>query len=74
MRDKVIKHLIEACTNECKKQKTLIQIEEWIIDPVIYKVVDKIKPYIIGATVFFTFMLVLILSIVVLVVIQLLSK
>lgn len=66
----VINDLIDLGICEIKKQKNKEKIEEDIIKPLLDYITEKIKPYVIGTTIFLTVIIILIISILLLILIK----
>jgi len=56
--DKILQQCIAKILDECKKCETQEQLEEYIINPLITYIGNKLWPYIIGATLLLTMILV----------------
>lgn len=63
---KLVTECLEICINELNNKKNRERIESEIITPLIDYILLRIKPYIIGTTVFFITITLLIISLMVL--------
>lgn len=62
----MINEFIEMCVCEIKMEKNRKKIESDVIEPLIDCILEKIKPYIIGTSIFFITIILLIICILVL--------
>lgn len=65
---KLINEFIDVCVIECQNETNRKKIEDSVLSPTIDFIIDKIKPYIIGTTVFLITMIILIMSIIFLII------
>lgn len=61
--DKIVNEIIQICVCEYRKEKVKRKVEEEIIGPLIDYILEKIKPYILGMSVFLITMILLIICI-----------
>lgn len=61
--NKLINEVLEVCIHEIKKDKNRVKIEEEVLSPLIEYILEKIKPYVIGTSVFLITIILLILCI-----------
>ena len=68
--NKLIKEIVDTCICEAKKDKNRKKIEEDVLAPLIDYILEKIKPYVIGTSIFFITLILLIISILYLILIS----
>lgn len=61
--NKIINEAMEICICEFKKEKNRKKIEDDILSPLIDFILDKIKPYILGTSIFLITIILLIICI-----------
>jgi hypothetical protein len=66
----IIRNIVKICIAECKKKHNINQIDNYILSPLVEKVIEHIKPYIITTIIFFIIMFMLIVSTIVLLITQ----
>lgn len=64
----LIKEIINLLIKECKKDDTLLTIEDKILGPLIDYILIKIKPYILATSIFFILLIIMIISIIILII------
>lgn len=60
---KLINELLDSCINECKRECNRQRIENDVLEPMIDFIIEKIKPYIFGMSIFLVTIVLLIISI-----------
>lgn len=68
MINKLIKELLDKVIIECEKQDNKERIQEKVLSPMIDFIIEKIKPYIFGMSIFLVVLVILIISILLLIV------
>lgn len=63
MINKLISEILEICVDEMKKDKNRRTVEEELVSPLIYYILEKIKPYVIGLSIFLITIILLIICI-----------
>jgi hypothetical protein len=65
---KLIKELLDKVILECEKNENKERIQEKVLSPMIDFIIEKIKPYIFGMSIFLVVLVILIISILLLIV------
>ncbi len=65
--EKIINEMVDICIREYKKEKIKTKVEEEVVGPLIDYILEKIKPYILGMSVFLTTIILLIICILILI-------
>ncbi len=60
---KLVDEIVDICINELKNEKNRVKVEEEILSPAIDFILEKIKPYVIGTSIFLIIIILLILFI-----------
>lgn len=61
--NKLIVEGLNTCIHEIKKEKNRVKIEEEVLSPLIDFILEKIKPYVIGTSIFLITIILLIICI-----------
>lgn len=65
---KLITELLDKVILECEKHENKERIQEKVLSPMIDFIIEKIKPYILGMSIFLVILVILIISILLLIV------
>lgn len=61
--NKIVDEALNICIFEIKKEKNMKQIEEELLGPLIEYILEKIKPYILGMSIFLVTIILLIICV-----------